>query len=112
MNTSFVKRVSPTTRVILTPRGTASLTRQASFAGPRRVIGRAEVLGFPPGADSGSKHGVDGDSDDGEYGQAHQELDEREAVLRSAPSLHALTRVSSTSRRRWLEVVPAGPMKP
>ena len=92
--------------------GIRELLRQVVQDEARRLIGRAEFLGFPPGADSGSKHGIDGDRDDGEYGQAHQELDEREAVLRSAPSLHALTRVSSTSRRRWLEVVPAGPMKP
>ncbi len=88
--------------------GIRELLRQIVQDEARRLIGRAEFLGFPPGADSGSKHGIDGESDDGEYGQAHQELDEREAMLRLAPSRHArysrfkyVTTEMARGRPRW-----------
>src|SRR5207249_10746008 len=88
--------------------GIRALLRQVVQDEARRLIGRAELLGLPPCANSGSKHGIDGDRDDGEDGHAHQELDEREAVLRSAPSRHALysrfkyvTTEMARGRPRW-----------
>src|SRR2546428_367323 len=91
--------------------GILELVRHIVQDEARRLIGRAEFLGSPPGADATGKRRIDGDRDDGEYGQAHQELDEGEAVPPFSRSRH-LTPVSSTSRRRWLAAVPAEPMKP
>src|SRR5207244_846394 len=91
--------------------GILELVRHIVQDESRRLIGRAEFLGSPPGADATGKRRIDGDRDDGEYGQAHQELDEGEAVPPSSRSRH-LTPVSSTSRRRSRAAAPAEPMKP
>src|SRR5438094_933806 len=99
-------------RFLLEPMGDEHQFCEAGLADHQGDLDpEGERIAHSPGADATGKRRIDGDRDDGEYGQAHQELDEGEAVPPFSRSRH-LTPVSSTSRRRWLAAVPAEPMKP